>query len=493
MLKPSTRRLPLHLLAVATLLLTGCSLAPTYQQPASPLPEKWNAYESSANVDAISLAAMLEWRMFVGDARLRGLIEQGLANNRDLRQTILNVEAARAQYRVERADRLPTLDLQTGGTRQRTPASLGVADQPQVHSTWQAGLGMAAYELDLFGRITSLSKSGFQEYLATESAARAARISLVAELIQAYVTRHGAQQRRLLTEDALRSREASLKLIAERRAHGIGSALDYQEALGLAEQARAELERTERDIRQASNALGLLVGNSSIADSLPTTPDDGTLLVQEIKPGLPSELLARRPDIHAAEYRLRARNADIGAARAAFFPRITLTGTLGSSSTELSGLFESGQRAWSFAPQISLPIFDGGRTRANLDLAQVRKDIAIAEYERIIQTAFREASDALAATDTLRREELALTGLVQSGREAVRLSEARYRAGVDSHLRYLDAQRNAYASEIALIEVSTQRRIALAALFRALGGGWGEPATPSDVALVSSVARAGKQ
>ncbi|MGX9221955.1 efflux transporter outer membrane subunit (plasmid) [Massilia varians] len=467
MLKIHTTRLAL---ALAASLLAGCSLAPVYQQPAAPLPAAWPGAGTVAGAPAT--AATLDWEMFVGDAGLRALIGQALDNNRDLRQALLNVQAARAQYRIERAERLPAIDLQAGGTRQRIPADTSATGQSQLQSSWQAGVGLAAFELDLFGRVASLSEAALQEYLATESAARAARIALVGEVIEAYLVRHGAQQRRLLVEQTLASREASLRLVAERRAMGVGSALDYQEAVGLREQARAELERTEREIRQAGNALGLLVGDSGIHARLPAVPGDGAMLVQELAPGLPSDLLAQRPDIQAAEQRLRARNADIGAARAAFFPRISLTGSFGSSSADLSDLFGSGQRAWSFAPQVSLPIFAGGRNAANLDVARVRKDIAVAGYEQAIQAAFREVADALAATDTLLREEQAQAGLARSTAEAMRLSEARYRAGIDGHLRYLDAQRSAFASQAALIQVTTQRQLALATLFRTLGGGW---------------------
>lgn len=470
----TTNRLRLHLLAASVILLTGCaSLAPTYERPVAPIPGQWSMVQESADAKAQrSSAASLDWQSFVADEQLRHLIDLALANNRDLRQTLLNVEAARAQYRIQRADRLPGIEVQGSGTRQRLPADLSTTDQSQVQSSWQAGVGLAAFELDLFGRVRNLSEAALQEYLATEGAARAVQISLVAEVIQAYLTRDGAQHRYLFTTQTLESRESSLKLIAQRREMGVASALDYQEALGLTEQAKADLERIDREFRQSSNALSLLVGVSDITAHLPALPSPDTLLVQEITAGLPSELLSYRPDIQAAEYRLRARNADIGAARAAFFPRISLTGMFGSSSAELSNLFDSGQRAWSFMPQITLPIFSGGRNRANLDLAGVRKEIAVADYEKSIQTAFREVSDALAATDTLRREEQAQRGLAQSSQEAMRLSEARYRGGVDGHLHYLDAQRRAFSSQIALIDITTQRQIALATLFRALGGGW---------------------
>ncbi|MEG1770509.1 MAG: efflux transporter outer membrane subunit, partial [Comamonas sp.] len=442
-------------------------MAPVHERPAAPIPASW-AQPVSAN--ALTASPPLDWETFVTDESLRQTIALALTHNRDLRQTLLNIDVARAQYRVQRADRLAGLGLQADGTRQRTPADISAAGVAGTQGTYQVGLGMTAFELDLFGRVRSLSDAALQQYLAVEHSAQAARISLVGEVIQAHVTRDGAQRRLAWTQKTLDSRQASLQLVAQRRQAGAASALDYQEALGLQAQAQAELERMEREARQADNALRLLVGSADAAWPAPRA--QSTVLVQDIAVAAPSALLERRPDILAAEHELRARNADIGAARAAFFPRISLTGMFGSSSAELSGLFESGSRSWSFTPQLVLPLFDGGRNRANLDLAQVRKNIAVARYEGTIQTAFREVSDALAATDTLRREEVSRLALARSSDEALRLSEARYRGGVDSHLRYLEAQRSAFSHQLSAIEVGTQRQLALVQLFKALGGGW---------------------
>ncbi|ALR07731.1 efflux transporter outer membrane subunit [Xylella fastidiosa] len=469
----------------AALLIAGCSLAPTYQRPDAPIPGHWTdgaetSRRGAADSPAASAATTLDWQAFVTDETLRKLIDLSLANNRDLRQTLLNVEAARAQYRVQRADRLPGIQAEGTGARQRVPEDLRAPGMPAVQSNYQAGVGLASFEIDLFGRVRNLSQAALQEYLATEEAARSAQISLVAEVIQAYLTRDGAQQRYLLATKTLEAREASLKLVEQRRTLGAATDLDYQEALGLTQQVRVDLERIDREFRQASNALSLLVGVADVRSLLSAYPSTGTLLVQDLAPGTPSELLELRPDIRAAEHRLQGRNASIGAARAAFFPRISLTGLFGTSSTELSNLFESGQRAWSFAPQITLPIFDGGRNSANLDLAQVRKDIAVAAYEQAIQVAFREVSDALATTDTLLREEQAQQALAQTSAAALRLSEARYRSGADDHLRYLDAQRSDFASQMALVQTQTQRQIALATLFRSLGGGW-QAAPAADI------------
>ncbi|MCL2894266.1 efflux transporter outer membrane subunit [Brenneria sp. MC1SB4.1] len=468
----------------ASLLLAGCSLAPIYERPATPIPARWSDGTPSTAPDGQGsrAAATLDWKSFVADDQLRTLIDLAIGNNRDLRQALLNIEAARAQYRIQRADRWPGLEAQGSGTRQRVPADVSSTGQAGIQETYQAGVGLTSFELDLFGRVRNLSDAALQEYLATEEAARGVQISLIAEVIQTYLARESAQHRYQLTVHTLETRNASLYLIGQRRQAGTATTLDYQEARGLAEQAQADLERIDREFRQTSNALALLVGVSDIKPHLSEYANQGFALVQDIGAGTPSQLLAYRPDIRAAEHQLRARNASIGAARAAFFPRITLTGMFGSSSADLSDLFSSGQRAWSFAPQITLPIFDGGRNSANLELAQIRKDIAVAAYEKTIQTAFREVSDALAATDTLRREENARRALAASSAEALTLSEARYRAGADDHLRYLDAQRRDFANQTSLIEIQSERQAALATLFRALGGGWHAEAAQNTMA-----------
>ena len=477
----------------ASLVLAGCSLAPVHQRPQAPIPTQWPQQDAAPVLS--SSAATLDWNSFIADRQLRQLVDLAQAHNRDLRQTLLNVEAARALYQVQRADRLPGVGLQGGGTRQRLPGDMNATGQPQVQGSWQAGLGLAAFELDLFGRVRNLSEAALGEYLATEEAARAARISLGAEVVQAYLSRDGALRRLQLAQRTLQSRESSLRLTAQRRQAGTATALDHQDALGLAAQARADVERSERELRQAGNALlltgvedlGPYLSAQSAGSAQSAKSPDLPMLLQDLSAGTPSELLIHRPDIQAVEHRLRARSADIGAARAAFFPRISLTGFLGSSSADLSDLFRSGQRAWSFTPQVTLPLFDGGRNRANLDLAVLRKDMAVAAYEQAIQTAFREVADALAATDTLRREEAARLALRDSSRQSLRLAQARYQAGVDDHLRYLDAQRNAFANESAYIDTVTQRQLAQAQLFRVLGGSWTAPPPPPQSQPVAAV------
>ncbi|AKA24489.1 efflux transporter outer membrane subunit [Pseudomonas chlororaphis] len=458
--------------AFSTLLIAmalgGCSLAPTYERPVAPVADSWSG-EAAQRGSAIN---DLAWQTFIVDPQLRRLIGTALDNNRSLRQTLLDIEQARAQYRIQRADRVPGLNAGASGNRQRVPADLSNSGRAGVASNYQVGLSLPEYELDLFGRVKSLSDAALQEYLATEEAGRAAQIALIAEVSQAYLTHQGAQRRLELTQQTLASREYSFALINQRRSVGTANALDYQEALGLVEQSRAEEESNQRQKQQAFNALVLLLGTADAAKSIPQDLGKEPMLVQDIAPGTPSALIERRPDILAAEHRLQARNADIGAARAAFFPRISLTGSFGTSSAQMSGLFDGGSRSWSFVPNLSLPLFDAGRNSAGLSLAESRKDSAVAAYEGTIQTAFREVADALAATDTLRREEAARRSLADTSNESLKLAKARYEGGVDSHLRYLDAQRTSFVNETQLIEVSTQRQIALVDLFRSLGGGW---------------------
>ncbi len=463
---------PLSLIthSLACLWLTACSLAPTYETPAAPMPASWSEHKQGAESSAAHPQTPQSWQDFVRDETLRELIQQALDNNRELRMAILNVEAARAQFGIQRADRLPNLDLQATGQRQHLPADLNASGVAGVQSRYQVGLGLTAFELDLFGRVRNLANATEEEFFASAEHAQAARISLISEVIRGWVLRNTVWQRQQLAEQTHQIRMKSLQLIQRRQQAGLASALDYQEARGLAEQAQADAQRAQRELVQSENALRLLLGSSNSA--LPAATAINENLLSAITPGLPSQLLEQRPDIRAAEHQLRARNASIGAARAAFFPSISLTGLLGTASSDLDDLFGHGQRSWTFIPQLRLPIFAGWRNQANLDLATARKDIAIANYENTIQTAFREVSDALVANATLQREEHALRARLDAGQHTLRLAEARYRAGVDDHLRYLDAQRNDYANQAELISTQGQRQIAQVSLFRALGGGW---------------------
>lgn len=453
-------------LTASMLALSACSLAPLYKQPVAPVPA---AYPASIDETAGTDATMPGWEDFIQESHLRQLVNSALAHNRDLRLALLNIEAAQAQYRIQRANRLPTINANGAMDRQRIPDALSQSGQGRVQSTYRADVGLSAFELDLFGRTRNLSQAALQEYLATAEAARGVRISLIANVSAAYVRYTAAQARISLTQRTLDAREKSLELIRIRREVGAAGEVDLQEAIGLVEQAATELLRTQRESEQARNALQLLVGETGL-DATLTAASVQNMLFEDVRAGLPSKLLVRRPDVVAAEHRIRARNADIGTARAAFFPRITLTGSFGSASPELSDLFSSGTRTWQFLPQITLPIFAGGQNRANLDLAQIRKESSIVEYEKTIQTAFTEVADALVARSTLQQQMASQGRLVASSERTLKLAELRYQGGVDSHLRYLDAQRQDFSNRLALLDTWSALQNSRIGLFKALGG-----------------------
>jgi len=495
-----TVSLRLGLTATAIALLAGCSMAPRYERPQAPIAGSYIEAETAESGDgAVSAAgdrraSEIPWQQFFGDARLRGLIDVALDNNRDLRQAILNVEAARAQFRIQRADRLPTVNANAQGTRQRIPdgtaSSTGATTGGGgIYEQYSVGLGVSAYELDLFGRVRSLRDAALAEYLATEQARRGAQISLIAAVATAYLNERAAAERMDIVLGTLDTRAESLRLAQLRFDAGVGSELELREAQTLHATARAQLAAAKREQAQARNSLTLLIGQPIPEDRLPPPlPLGQQALIADVPAGLPSELIERRPDILAAEQSLRAANASIGAARAAFFPRISLTGSYGTSSSEFDGLFDSGTESWSFMPQITLPIFDAGRNRANLDLAQLRENIAVAEYEKAIQTAFREVADGLAARSTLDEELAAQTDLLEATQRRMELSELRYRSGVDSSLQRLDAQRALFEAQQSMLQTRLLRLSSLVDLYRALGGGWradeqaeeaGEVADPS--------------
>ncbi|OWW18823.1 AdeC/AdeK/OprM family multidrug efflux complex outer membrane factor [Noviherbaspirillum denitrificans] len=460
-----SKQLTLSLLAAAV--LSACSMAPTYERPASPVAAAYPTVAEAGDATATG------WRNFFPDQRLQSLIAAALENNRDLRIAALRIEEARAQYGVQSADLLPNFNATAGATRSRTPGGVSPTGSPIVSSTYQVGLGLSAFELDFFGRVRSLNDASLAQYLATEEAGRAARISLVAEVAKAYLAERAFDEQYELARKTFESRESAYKLAKQRFDVGASSALDLRQNETLLQSARASLATLTRQRAQASNALALLAGKP-LTDLPAAQSLSEQNIVTEIPAGLPSDLLERRPDIRAAEQRLRAANANIGAARAAFFPRISLTAATGTASGDLSGLFESGSRSWSFVPQLVLPIFDAGRNSANLNLAEVRKNVAIAEYEKSIQTAFREAADALAARATLDEQIDAQRAVLEAQAERLKLADLRYRNGVASSLDVLDAQRELFSAEQALVQARLQRLTNAVDLYRALGGGLAE-------------------
>ncbi|MGF6127583.1 multidrug efflux system outer membrane protein [Pseudomonas frederiksbergensis] len=462
---------PMSLAAVA-FVLGGCSLIPDYQRPAAPVAPQYPQSAAYAPAQADGNAAEQGWRDQFRDPALQQLIQSALSNNRDLRVAALNVEAYRAQYQIQRADLYPAVSASGSGTRQRTPAKLSPTGEAVTSGSYSAGLGISAYELDLFGRIRSLSQEAMQVYLSSEEARRSTQLSLVANVATAYLTWRADQELLVLTQDTLKSYEESLRLTTRSNAVGVASALDVSQARTTVEGARANLAKFQRQVAQDLNGLTLLVG-TSVPDNLPGLPLASDLLT-EIPAGLPSDLLQRRPDILQAEYLLKSANADIGAARAAFFPSITLTANAGSSSSQLSGLFKGGSGTWLFQPQINLPIFNAGSLRASLDYSKIQKDIRVSQYEKSIQSAFQEVSDGLAARKTYSEQLTAQRDLVQANQDYYRLAERRYRIGVDNNLTFLDAQRSLFSAQQTLITDRLAQLTSEVGLYKALGGGWAE-------------------
>jgi len=439
-------------------------LEPRSTEVAPAIPAQWPATASTApavGVDAIG------WRDFFTDPRLQQVIDQALENNRDLRVAVLNVERARGQYRIQRADRLPALAVQAQG--QRSGGDAPVSEQ------YSAGLGITDFELDLFGRVRNLSESALQQYFAVAANRRSAQLGLVAETATAWLTLGADRELLRIAEATLASHEDSLRLAHARFERGGSSALELAQTRTLVETARTDAARLRGQVQQDRNALSLLAGGTLDESLLPSA--DTVLDIAALAPppaDLPSDVLLRRPDIMAAEHTLLAANANIGAARAAFFPSIRLTGSIGSTSGELSGLFDSGTRAWSFLPTITLPIFQGGRLRANLDVATADRDIALAGYEKAIQAGFRETADALASSSSLDAQAASQQALVDAALQAERLSQARYDAGLDSFVTLLDARRTAYAAQQSQLQTALAQQANRIALYKVLGGGWHE-------------------
>lgn len=455
--------------ALVVTFLSGCSLMPTYERPDAPVPAGW---QQSGTGDArLPAAADIGWQQYFADARLRELIGLALQNNRDLRVAALNIEAARAQYGVARADQLPTVGAGASMTRSRTAADASPSGRETLGNMYSANLASTGFELDFFGRVRSMSTAALNQYLATHEARDAAQISLIAEVAKAYVAQRTADEAMRISKMALDSREKTYRLAKLRFNAGVISAIDLRQNETLIESAHADYAAQTRLREQAGNALALLIGQPVPANLPPALPLGKQVAVNALPVGMSSDVLLRRPDIRQSEYQLQAANANIGAARAAFFPRISLTGSFGSVSRELDGLFTGPNMAWSFMPQISLPIFDFGRNQSNLDLAHARKNIAVAQYEKSIQGAFREVADQLAARRTLADQLAAQERGYQAERERLRLVQMRYDNGISSSLDLLDAQRQSYALEQALLltrQAAMNNRIDL---YKVLGGG----------------------
>jgi NodT family efflux transporter outer membrane factor (OMF) lipoprotein len=452
--------------AAAAFALAGCSLMPAYERPAAPVAAAF-PYSGASEGPA---AADLEWQRFFADARLQALISAALANNRDLRVAILNIEQARAQYDIRRADQLPSVGLSASASR--APNASG-----KEASTFAVGLALSSWEIDFFGRIRSLSEAALAQYLATEEGRKAAQVTLVATVANSWLTLAADEELLTLTRDTLATREESLRLTKLRFDNGASSEIDFRQAQSLAESARVTLAQQQRQRATDINALALLVGQPVGPEFQVGTTTDAVRL-PDLPAGVPSEVLVRRPDVRQAEQVLVAANANIGAARAAFFPRIALSASAGTASSQLTGLFQGGAWGYTVAPSLLQPIFDAGRNRAGLSSAQAARAIAIAQYERAIQSAFRDVADALAGRATYGDQVAAQARVAEAEGVRYRLARLRYENGVASYLDLLDAQRSLFTAQQALVLTRLARLQNQVQLYRSLGGGWTD--TPSQ-------------
>lgn len=456
------------LILCSVVLLGACSATPRLELPAAPVAASYPVLEGGAPA-GIPAARSLAWKQVYADPRLQVLIGQALDQSRDLRAALLSVEAARAERGIARAALGPSIDANLARTQERSPTQ-GRSD------AYAANLGLTAFELDLFGRLRAQSSAASERHLASETGARAARIALISAVASAYLDERLAEEQLALTEATLSDWRASLDIAQRLKSASQASGLDVAQAEGLVRQAEADREAGRRALARARNALELVVGGPEPASLPPPLPLADQPLPTQLEPGLPAELLVRRSDIAQAEHMLRAANADVGAARAALLPRISLTGALGGASPDLGALFDHGSRAWSFVPQITQPIFRSGQLRGAVALSEARKSLAVTTYERQIQVAFREVADGLAAQATFSNQMHVQEGVTEAAARRLQLSDLRYRAGLDGRLELLDAQRANYAARQALLSLRHDQLAAMVALYAALGGGL-EPAS----------------
>lgn len=466
---------------LAATVLAGCTMVPKYHRPAAPVANNWpdNVAPNHPSVST-NTAADIGWREFFQDPRLQALIGLALTNNRDLRVAVLNVEQMRAQYKIQRAALIPTGTANASGTRQRIAYGFGGQGKGFTYSQYQLSLGVSSYEVDLFGRVRSLKRAALENYFASEEARKSAQIALVAEVANEYLAERELDEQLKVAKDTLKAVRKSYDLIKARYDAGAASELDLRSAESQVAATKASLAANEQQRAQAENALVVLVGEPLPDDLPPPQPLNKQHLLTDLPPGLPSEVLQRRPDILQAEHELKAANADIGAARAAFFPTITLTGSGGTASTALEGLFAPGSQVWNFSPQISWPVFATGTAIAGLHAAKAGKQIEVANYEKAIQTAFREVADDLTAKKYLGEQLADQTDLVKAEQRRYDLADVRYRNGVDDYLTVLTAQQALYSAQQNLIAMQFARLSNLIGLYQSLGGGWREYSTTND-------------
>ncbi|MEX8192199.1 efflux transporter outer membrane subunit [Comamonas guangdongensis] len=454
------------------LLASGCSFIPKLDRPALPVAQQFPAATAAGAV----AAADIPWQQFFTDPRLQQIIQLALDNNRDLRVAVLNIDKARAQYQIQRAAQFPEIGVAGSGSRQ--PSTL----TGQYVNMYTAGLTMPSWEIDFWGRIGSLKEQALAQYLATEEGRKSAQISLISNVANAWLGLQADEELMDISRRTLGTREQSVTLTKLRLDSGVASELDFRQAQSLAENARATLAQQTRQRELDVNALTLLVGQglpSDLLASLQGKKLSDLPAIADVPSGLPSDLLLRRPDVRQAEQSMIAANANIGAARAAFFPTVSLTAAAGFVNPELSDLFSAGSKYFSIAPSLYLPIFNAGRTRANLEVAEAGEKIAVAQYEKSIQTAFREVSDALVSSQTLQDQLQAQSRQLEAEQVRYKLSDLRYTNGVASYLDLLDAQRSLFSLEQSVVQVRLQQLQNQVNLYKVLGGGWTEPATAS--------------
>jgi multidrug efflux system outer membrane protein len=472
--------------------LAACTLEPRYRAPPLPVGDAWPIPATTAALppgDGAPAAADIGWRDFFTDERLQSLIAQALAGNRDLAIAIANVERTRALYRIQRAYQLPEVDATGSFSKQRIPPALSDGTPAAIYQNYSVNAGIAAFELDLFGRVRSLSHAALETWLSQQETRRSAQLALIAAVADAYLTLAADREQQQLGEATLTSQQASYALTGQRHASGSASALDLAQARSTVESARSDVARYAGSVAQDLDALQLLLGGAADPALLPQGFDARVASLTLPPAGLPSAVLLRRPDILAAEHQLRAANANIGAVRAALFPTINLVGSIGSASEGLSGLFRSGTGQWTFAPQVTLPLFAGGRNTGALAEADANQRIALATYDKAVQAAFRDVADALALATTLRQEREADAALAAATATALDLAQQRYQAGRDSYLNLLDAQRSNFAAQQQLIAAQAAEQLNRVALYAALGGGWRERSSVSGPATAGAPAR----
>jgi efflux transporter, outer membrane factor (OMF) lipoprotein, NodT family len=469
------------LAALIPALLSGCTLAPKYERPNPALPADWNSGIAAPSQPG---AKAQDWRQVVTDAPMSRLIELALANNRDLRVALLQVEKAQAQHEIVRADLFPKIDATAGADMNRTPASLSSTGYAVTSRAYSVGLGFSAFELDLFGRLRSLKEQALEQYLSSEASAKSVELTLVAQVATAYMTLASDREHLTLAQEILETENASYEVVRNRFENGVANELELAQAQTTVDTAKVSVASYEAQVKADETNLSLLVGMPLSPELTPAKTLAEISPLAPVPAGLPSEVLARRPDVLSAEHTLKAANANIGAARAMYFPTISLTGSYGTSSNEINGLFKNGSQAWTFVPQLTLPIFHAGAIRAGVKSAEADRDITVAQYEKSVQTAFKEVSDALSLGSSLTTQVEAQTSLAKATGKSYELSTLRYENGVDSYLSKLDSQRAYATARQNLITTRLSQQTSRLTLYKALGGGWNGEDEPEAAKLL---------